>query len=83
MTKIKVPARVKRNKLDSLTNWFTQSNAETAAALFGTNTSKIIIALDGNGYMTSFGSCKSDGFGDGHLKFVKLRKITDGFWSFI
>jgi hypothetical protein len=83
MTKIKVPARVKRIKLDSLTNWFTQSNAETAAALFGTNTSKIIIALDGNGYMTSFGRCKSDGFSDGHLKFVKLRKIEDGFWSFI
>ncbi len=83
MTKIKVPARVKKNKLDSLTNWFTQSNAETAAALFGTNTAKIIVALDGNGYMTSFGSCKSDGFNDGHLKFVKLRKIEDGFWSFI
>jgi len=83
MTKIKVPARVKKNKLDSLTNWFTQSNAETAAALFGTNTSKIIVALDGTGYMASFGSCKSDGFNDGHLKFVKLRKIEDGFWSFI
>ncbi len=83
MQKIKVPTRVKRNKLDSLTNWFTQSNAETAAALFGTNTSKIIVALDGNGYMASFGSCKSDGFNDGHLKFVKLRKIADGFWSFI
>jgi hypothetical protein len=83
MTKIKVPARVKRNKLDSLTNWFTQSNAETAAALFGTNTSKIIVALDGNGYMTSFDRCKSDGFSDGHLKFVKLRKIEDGIFSFI
>jgi hypothetical protein len=83
MAKIKVPARVKKNKLDSLTNWFTQSNAETAEALFGTNTSKIIIALDGNGYMVSFGSCKSDGFSDGHLKFVKLRKIEDGIFSFI
>jgi hypothetical protein len=83
MKKIKVPVRVKRNKLDSLTNWFTQSNAETAAALFGTSTSKIIVALDGTGYMASFGSCKSDGFNDGHLKFVKMRKIEDGYWSFI
>jgi hypothetical protein len=83
MTKIKVPVRVKRNKLYSLTNWFTQSNAETAAALFGTNTSKIIVALDGTGYMASFDRFKSDGFSDGHIKFVKMRKIEDGYWSFI
>ena len=65
MKKIKVPAKVKKTNFDKLTNWFTQSNAETAAALFGTSTSKIIIALDGNGYMVGFGSNKNDGFGDG------------------
>ena len=83
MKKIKVPAKVKRANFDKLTNYFTQANAETAAALFGTSTAKIIIALDGNGYMVSPGSNKNDGFGDGHLKFVKMRKIEDGIYSFI
>ena len=83
MKKIKVPAKVKKTNFDKLTNWFTQDNAETAAALFGTSTAKIIIALDGNGYMVGFGSNKNDGFGDGHLKFVKMRKIEDGIYSFI
>jgi hypothetical protein len=33
MKKIKVPTKVKKTNIDKLTNWFTQSNAETAAAL--------------------------------------------------
>ncbi len=44
---------------------------------------KMFIALDGNGYMVGFGSNKNDGFGDGHLKFIKMRKIEDGIFSFI
>ena len=83
MKKIKVPTKVKKANFDKLTNWFSQADAETAAALFGTSTAKIIIALDGTGYMVGFGSNKNDGFGDGHLKFIKMRKIEDGIYSFI
>jgi len=83
MKKIKVPARVKRNDFDKLTNWFTEADAANAAALFGTSNCKIVVALDGTGYMVSPGSNKNDGFGDGHLKFVKMRRTENGMYTFI
>lgn len=54
MKKIKVPAKVKRNDFDKLTNWFTQADAETEAEA-------LAMVQAGEGFQESFTDTEGEG----------------------
>ena len=79
MAKIKVPARIKQNQFEGLTQYFSIYDAEKAKAIFGTNNTRIVETWDGTGYWVK--SVFKD-FGDSYLHFSKAKKREDGTYTF-
>ena len=80
MAKIKVPARIKQNQLEGLTQYFSIFNADKAKAIFGTNNTRIVETLDGTGYWVKY---VFKDFGNSYLHFSKAKKTIHGTYTFL
>jgi len=75
MTKIKVPARIKQNQFDTLTQYFSGYDANNAKEIFGSNNTRVVETWDGNAYWVRY---VFKDFHNCYLHFRKAKKDKAG-----
>jgi len=75
MTKIKVPARIKQNQFDTLTQYFSGYDANNAKAIFGSNNTRVVETWDGTAYWVRY---VFKDFHNCYLHFRKAKKDKAG-----
>ena len=75
MTKIKVPARIKQNQFDTLTQYFSGYHASLAQEIFGSNNTRVVETWDGSAYWVRY---VFKDFHNCYLHFRKAKKDKAG-----
>ena len=75
MTKIKVPARIKQNQFDTLTQYFYEYEANRAKSIDSTNNTTVVYTYDGTAYWVKY---VFKDFDNCYLHFRKAKKDKAG-----